>query len=162
MPPKEAFFNGKKEGLLTPQNSLKNKAKCSFLHLKTHIRGAKTAFFDCFGNAKEMALQESLERRFFVALRQKNPHQKMLKNLCFERLFPAVFYAKTPPPTPPKSKAETPVLSPFYMNPIFKKMTKAFASYILRFNCRFWSKPHKEKGVFSFFYSFFERCTVPW
>jgi hypothetical protein len=34
---------------------------------------------------------------------------------------PAVFYAKTPPPIPQKSKAETTILSPFYMNPIFKK-----------------------------------------
>jgi hypothetical protein len=58
--------------LLTPQNSLKNKAKCSFLHLKTHIRGAKTAFFDCFGNAKEMALQESLERLFCCAPTEKS------------------------------------------------------------------------------------------
>jgi hypothetical protein len=58
--------------LLTPQNSLKNKAKCSFLHPKTHIRGAKTAFFDCFGNTKEMAFQESLERLFLLRAEERS------------------------------------------------------------------------------------------
>jgi hypothetical protein len=75
----------------------------------------KNGIFDCFGKAKEMAFQESLERRFFVALRQKNPRQKMLKNLCFERLFACRFLCKNTSSNTPKKARRKRLFSPLFM-----------------------------------------------
>jgi hypothetical protein len=79
----------------------------------------KNGIFDCFGKAKRKTPQKFSERLFLLRSDRKIRAKRCSKICVLKGFLPAVFYAKTPPPTPPKSKAEMPILSPFYMNPIF-------------------------------------------
>ena len=115
----------------------------------------KNGIFDCFGKAKELAFQESLERRFFVARRGKIRIEIRLKIRILKGFLPAVFYAKTPPPTPPKKQGGNDHFLPFLYESDFLKNDESLCIVYFAFQLPLLVKTTQGKGRFFLFLFFF-------
>jgi hypothetical protein len=115
----------------------------------------KNGIFDCFGKAKETAFQESLERLFLLRSDRKIRAKRCSKICVLKDFLPAVFYAKTTPPTPPKKQGGNDYSLPFLYESDFLKNDESLCIVYLAFQLPLLVKTTQGKGRFFLFLFFF-------